>query len=86
MTKNDLIKSLYTKDGFYVELDKVLEFIGLCHSVIVEPGEPKKLSASSPEESALLESIAELGYDFVKKDRDNNLILQCLDEPTTRQF
>ena len=78
MKKRDLIKSLYTKDGLFVDLDKVLEFIGLCHSVIVEPGkpgEPKKLSASSPEESALLESIAEVGYEFVKKDRDNNLIL-----------
>ena len=58
------------------EVVGTLGFIALCHSVIVEPS--GGLSASSPDELALVEGVRELGFKFVSRDKDDNIEIEVL--------
>ena len=53
-----------------------MEFLGLCHTVIVEEQKGKQVfNASSPDELALVNGAKYLGFEFLGRDDDNNIIV-----------
>jgi phospholipid-transporting ATPase len=65
-------KDLNSVEGMY--LDKVMTHLALCHSIILDE-RTKKYNSSSPDELALVNAAKFFGAEFLKRDEDNNMML-----------
>lgn len=56
----------------------MFEVLAVCHTVIVEKkGEISSYNASSPDELALVNGAKFLGFNFVGRDEDDNIIIDA---------
>jgi phospholipid-transporting ATPase len=56
-----------------------MEILSVCHTVICEKEKNSNLTkynASSPDELALVNAAKFLGYNFVGRDEDNNMLVE----------
>jgi magnesium-transporting ATPase (P-type) len=59
------VEGKWKKDKNAAEILEFMRFAALCHTVIIEEkGEEKMLSASSPDELALVDGMKHLGVEF----------------------
>lgn len=58
----------------YKNLEKFLVLLALCHTIILDE-RTGKYNASSPDELALVNAAKFMGFEFKKKDENNNLII-----------
>lgn len=78
----------------YVHLQRFIECLGICHTVISEnkeiKGEPCKVyNASSPDELALVNGMRHFGFAFEDRDIDDNIIIKLLrplDEGKSKKY
>ena len=68
----DLCKSNETESEEKKRIDKSLTHIALCHNVIKEED---GYTSSSPDELALVNGAKCLGFEFLGRDDDNNIIV-----------
>jgi phospholipid-transporting ATPase len=55
----------------------MMEILSVCHTVVVEDKKGKlSYNASSPDELALVNGAKYLGYDFVHRDEDENVVIK----------
>lgn len=55
----------------------MMEILSVCHTVVVEDKNGKlSYNASSPDELALVNGAKYLGYNFKKRDEDDNVIIE----------
>jgi len=57
-------------------IDKILTHLALCHTIIVDE-KTGRYNASSPDELALVNAAKFFGYEFIKRDSDNNITISC---------
>lgn len=55
-------------------LIKVLIFLSVCHTIVVD-GRNKNYNAASPDELALVNAAKQFGYEFIGHDKDDNLLI-----------
>lgn len=66
-------------------LKNFFEALGLCHTVVANVKQDKQgtdytvYNASSPDELALVNGARELGFFFIERDEDNNLVCETWD-------
>jgi magnesium-transporting ATPase (P-type) len=60
----------------FFNIDKFLTHLALCHTIIVDE-KTGKYNASSPDELALVNAGKFFGYEFLKRDSDNIIIISC---------
>ena len=62
-------------------INRMLEVLAVCHTVVVEKREGKVLyNASSPDELALVNGAKYLGYNFKARDEDDNIVVEVGDK------
>lgn len=62
-------------------INRMLEVLAVCHTVVVERREGKVLyNASSPDELALVNGAKYLGYNFKARDEDDNIVVEVGDK------
>ncbi len=68
------LKNVHHPNHYYAA--KMMEILSVCHTVVVEDKKGKlSYNASSPDELALVNGAKYLGYDFVKRDEDENVVI-----------
>ena len=66
-------------------IKKFLEAVGLCHTIITDTKKTKEgedytvYNASSPDELALVNGARHLGFAFISRDDDNNMVCSSWD-------
>ena len=56
---------------------KMMEILSVCHTVVVEDKNGKlSYNASSPDELALVNGAKYLGYNFKRRDEDDNVVIE----------
>ena len=66
-------------------LKKFIQALGICHTVIAEEKENKSgekyvaYNAASPDELALVNGARHMGFAFMERDEENNMIIQNWD-------
>eukprot|EP00352_Strombidinopsis_acuminata_P001836 CAMPEP_0176384886 /NCGR_PEP_ID=MMETSP0126-20121128/34683_1 /TAXON_ID=141414 ORGANISM="Strombidinopsis acuminatum, Strain SPMC142" /NCGR_SAMPLE_ID=MMETSP0126 /ASSEMBLY_ACC=CAM_ASM_000229 /LENGTH=165 /DNA_ID=CAMNT_0017750865 /DNA_START=1564 /DNA_END=2061 /DNA_ORIENTATION=- len=73
----------------YENIQRYVECLGLCHTIIVEEKEIKGekaliYNASSPDELALVNGARHFGFAFEERDDDNNMVFDYYGE--TRRY
>jgi phospholipid-transporting ATPase len=54
----------------------MMEILSVCHTVVVEDKKGKlSYNASSPDELALVNGAKYLGYNFINRDEDENVVI-----------
>ena len=56
-------------------LVRVLIFLGLCHTVVID-GKKGTYNAASPDELAIVNAAKQFGYEFLGLDKQDNLLLR----------
>jgi len=65
----------------YYKAREVLIFLACCHTIVVENKYGQKiLNSSSPDELALVQGAKYLGFNFLDRDKDNNILVEILGE------
>lgn len=60
----------------YGQIEKVLLYLAICHTIIVEKKDQKLIyNASSPDELALVNASRFFGIKFIDRDEDNNIVI-----------
>jgi magnesium-transporting ATPase (P-type) len=75
----------------YDHLQRFIECLGICHTVISEEkvvkGESCKVyNASSPDELALVNGMRHFGFAFKERDIDDNIVIDLLHEGKERKY
>ncbi len=60
----------------YQNIERFLTLLSICHTIIVDE-KTGRYNASSPDELALVNAARFFGFEFKKKDENNNLIVDC---------
>ena len=70
-------------------LKRFIQALGICHTVLPEEKEHKKtgekyviFNGSSPDELALVNGARHMGFAFVGKDEENNMVIESWDGTT----
>lgn len=58
----------------YPNIEKVMLLLALCHTIILDE-KTKRYNASSPDELALVNAAKFFGAEFLKRDEDNNMLI-----------
>ena len=57
------------------KLNRTLLFLSLCHTIIIDQ-KTGKYNAASPDELALVNAAKQFGYEFLRRDEEDNLIIK----------
>lgn len=72
---NVQLKNVHHPNHYYAA--KMMEILSVCHTVVVEDKNGKlSYNASSPDELALVNGAKYLGYNFKKRDEDENVVIE----------
>ena len=71
----------------HVLIHRYLQILAVCHTVIAENKKGQVVyNASSPDELALVNAAKYFGYEFLGRDKDDNMLLQVEGEATPRKY
>jgi phospholipid-transporting ATPase len=69
----------HVSDSGHKNLENIknfLIFLAICHTIIIENKKGEKVyNASSPDELALVNGAKYLGFHFINRDDDNNIVI-----------
>lgn len=65
----------------FEKIDRMMRNLAVCHTVIIQANQEgiETYNAASPDELALVNGAKYLGYEFVKRDEDNNVFIKMAD-------
>ena len=69
-----VLENIDSSDPNYMEVNKAMYFLALCHSIVIDE-KKGTYNAASPDELALVNFAKQLGYEFKGFDRDENMII-----------